>query len=370
MPTSKITIELEHQLAQMHNRRFCLLVSRGTTAIYLALKVLGLRPGKVILPSILCLNPANAVIYAGLEPFFCDVNLTDYNLDIEDLKRILKTHRDVRCLILAHSFGQPGDIEEIVNITQKNRIALIEDVAQALGGEYKGKPLGSFGDISILSFGHTKIIDVGGGGAILFDRKEYLKDFQYHLKRLPYRIKNYSSLNETYRKVYYALASIVREDFSLGRLYYSFPYLFRDLYLYGDLKVEFALKLKKALKTLKSVVDYRNENAGIYRKYLIHPKIRHPHYRFKGVFWRYSFLIHSPYQQDIAQAIRDKGIDVSNWYPPVHLFYDLDPRPLRKAEYLGKHIFNLWVDGRLIKRDIRRNIDCILKILDQYERKG
>ncbi len=370
MLTSRVQIALEHQLAQMHNRRFCLLVSRGTTAIYLALKVLGLHSGKVILPSILCLNPANAVIYAGLKPLFCDVNLSDYNLDAEDLKRILKTSKDIRCLILAHSYGQPADIDQIVEITQKNRIALIEDVAQALGGEYKGQPLGSFGDISILSFGHTKIIDVRVGGAILFDRKEYLKDFHYHLRRLPPKIKNYSLLNETYRKVYYSLASFVRKDFSLGRLYYSFPYLFRDLYLYGDLKVEFALKLKKALKTLKSIVDNRNENAGIYRKYLIHPKIRHPHYRFKGVFWRYSFLIHSPYQQDIAQAIRAKRIDVSNWYPPVHLFYDLDPRPLPQAEYLGKNIFNLWVDGRLTKKVIRRNIDCILKILDQYERKG
>lgn len=366
MQSKKVKISLENKLAEMHKRRYCLIVGRGTVAIYLALKALGYKKGKVILPSILCLSPANAVIYAGLKIFFADINLTDFNLDAKDLERILKKEKDVKAVLLPHIYGQPTDINKIIRIIEKYKVKLIEDVAQAMGGRYKGQPLGSFGEFSILSFGYSKILDVGGGGAILFDSKEYLKVIKYYLSNLPIRPKNYKALQNKYRKVYYSLASLIKKDYTLGRLYYTFPYIFKELYLFSNIDTDCVQNISRRLNDLNEIISRRNENAEYYKRYLNHEKIIHPRYRWDGVCWRYTFLIKGANQHRITEKIREKGIDVSNWYPPLHIFYQIYPQKLRNSEYLGKHVFNLWVDSTYSKKDIKKNADIILKIIDKY----
>jgi dTDP-4-amino-4,6-dideoxygalactose transaminase len=350
----------------MHRRRYCFFVTRGTTALYLTLKALGLRKGKVILPSNLCLSPANAVIYTGLIPIYCDINLDDFNLSIDNLERILKTEREIRALILPHIYGHPTDIDRVISLTEKYKVKLIEDAAQSLGGKYKGRPLGSFGEFSILSFGHAKILDVGGGGAILFDNKEYLKSIKYYLNQLPPKVRNYESLRRKYLSTYYTLASLVRRDYTLASLYYTFPYIFKNLFLFNHFDSNIINKIYTSLDDLERNVSQRNENAHYYRLYLNHEKIQHPKYKWEGVYWRYSFLIKNNHQQEITNEIRKKKIHISNWYPPIHLFYDIYPKSLKNAEYLGKHIFNLWVELSCSKRSIKKAIDVILKILDKY----
>ena len=358
---------LEEELATIHKRRYCIIVSRGTVAVYLALKALGYKTGKIIVPSNICLGPLNAVLYAGLEPYFCDVTLKDFNLDIDQLEQILKIQGDVRAVLLPHMYGHPTDIDRIVQLAQKYKVKLIEDAAQALGGEYKGQSLGSFGEFSILSFGHTKILDVGGGGALLFDRKEYLSDIQQHIRRLPWKVKGYKMLAEQYRKLYYALAPYVQEDYTWGPLYYTFPYIFKELYLFQDISIDFLRKLKTGLKTLKHIVERRNENAAHYIRHLRHPSIRHPQYQWSGVFWRYSFLIRYSQQQEIAKKIRQNGVDISNWYPPAHYFFQMQPQRLKNAEYIGRHVFNLWVGPDYSLRKIERNAETVLRVLSHYE---
>jgi len=110
---TKIINKLQAKLAEMHNRKHCVIVSRGAVAIYLALRVLGFNKGKVVMPSILCLSPANAVIYAGLEPIFCDINLADFNIDIDKLEKLLKEEKDIKAIILPHIYGQPTAIDKV-----------------------------------------------------------------------------------------------------------------------------------------------------------------------------------------------------------------------------------------------------------------
>ncbi len=369
MRKHKSLFHLEEKLARMHNRKYCIVVSRCSTAIYLALKALGFKSGKVVLPSILCLNPANAVIYAGLQPVFCDVNLTDFNLDTSDLERVLSQEKDVRAVILPHLYGQPTKIERVERIVRQYGVRLIEDVAQALGGEYQGSPLGSFGDFSVLSFGHTKIIDVGGGGAILFNNKRYFESIKKELRALPNKAKTYAALRQQYRTAYYTLAPLVKADSNLAKLYYGFPYVFKDLYLFKDVSLQLIKKISKGLMALPKIIKRRNQNAAYYKKYLRHKNIVHPRYVGGGVYWRYSFMVRGSWQQEIADEIRARKIDVSNWYPPVHLYYEIKPRKLKNAEYLGGHIFNLWVDPRLSKKEIQKNAEVVLEVLDKYERK-
>lgn len=355
---------LEERLAKMHQRKHCLIVSRGTVAIYLALKALGYETGKVVLPSILCLSPANAVIYAGLKPVFCDVSLMDFNLDVDSLERTLKTESDIRAVIMPHLYGQPTDIERIVELTEKYKVVLIEDAAQALGGSYKGLPLGSFGKFSILSFGHTKILDVGGGGALLFDDSGYLEPVNDWKGKLPVKVDNYHELKEQYSKVYYTIAALCKEDVNLGKLFLSFPHIFKDLYLFRDINDTVIENIYRGLNDLDDIVEKRNENGGYYKKHLQHEKITQPAYQWHGVYWRYSFLVNSNKQYDIAKEIRSNNIHVSNWYPPVHLFYGLDHPECKNAEYMGNHIFNLWVSSECKEEDIKKHAEVIMKALD------
>lgn len=355
---------LEEKLAAMHNRKHCILVSRGAAAIYLALKAFGYEKGQVAMPSILCLSPANAVIYAGLEPKYIDISLSDFNLDIKSLEQAIRKEKNIKVVILPHLYGQPGDIEKVVALCQEHDIRIIEDTAQALGGSYKGKPLGSFGDISILSFGHTKIIDAGGGGAMLFDAEEYLPRIKAAEKLIGKKKDNYEELSLAYRNDYYSLAESRRQHPGSGALYSAFPERFKDLYLFSDLAEEVVLMIDQSLKDLGTIIKIRRRNASICRKMLQHDSIVHPEQRWDGVPWRYSFLVKSDEQWAIADAARKRGLDISNWYPPLHLLYDAHPAQLKNAEYLGEHVFNLWVDQGLSEAKVKQNCRTFLEVLD------
>lgn len=365
MSSVKTKAALEGALSQMHERQYCLMAPRATTAITVILKALGFRGGKVVVPSVLCLNPANAILYAGLTPVYCDMDLNDFNLDIEDLEKILKAERGVRALILPHCYGQPADIEEVLKLCRRYNVILIEDAAQALGGEYKGRPLGSFGDFSVLSFGHTKILDAGSGGAILFNDKRYRSAVVKEIRALPAKAKNYEELSRAYPRTYYTFAEFFRKDAACASLYRQFPEMFRDLYIHNELNAGTLEKILKGLKGLRQAVQRRRENAEFYRKVLRHPKIRHPEYKWNGVCWRYSFMITGDKQFETADLIRNKGVHVSNWYPPVHLMYEQSPRRLKNAEYLASHVFNLWVDEGYSKQDIKKSAQSVLKVLER-----
>src|SRR3989339_378466 len=363
--TIDIKRSLEMKLAAMHNRKHCILVSRGATAIYLALKAFGYKRGKVALPSMLCMSPANAVMYAGLKPVFIDISLSDFNMEVKSLKKAIEKNQNVVAVILPHIYGQPGDIDEIVTLCKKHNIRLIEDAAPALGGSYKGSPLGAFGDISILSFGHTKILDCGGGGALLFDDDRYFQLINALIRKLPSKIRGYRQLQEKYSKKYYALANIVRRDPKKAGLYSVFPQTFKNLYLFKELDSKVLNDIRSSLNGLQKIVKTRNENAALYSKLLNHPLIIQPKYKEKGTFWRYSFLVKGGRQHELAQLIREKGVAVSNWYAPLHLMYRKKPAKLKNAEYLGDHVFNLWVDESISKAAIRRNCDLFIKVLNE-----
>jgi len=161
--------QLEDRLCAYFGRKHCCVTGRGATAIYLALRALPLKAGKVVLPAVVCPSPANAAMYAGFDPTFCDVSLQDYNMDVSSLEQVLSQYDDVVAVMPVHLYGYPADMDEIIGVARRKGLYVIEDAAQAMGGKYKGKKLGSLGDMSIISFGHTKILDIGWGGAVLTD---------------------------------------------------------------------------------------------------------------------------------------------------------------------------------------------------------
>jgi len=360
--------ELEERLATFVGRKHCCLVGRGATAIYLALRALPVRSGKVVVPAIMCPSPVNAVLYAGLEPVFCDIALDDYNMDISSLERLLEMHDDIVAIMPVHLYGHPGDLESIQKIASERGLFVIEDAAQALGAEYSGRQVGSFGDFSILSFGHTKIVDAGWGGAVLCDDDFFAASVRHTLTDVPERPSDIARKSASYRAAYYALQSLCEMDERLNDLYLPFPSIYRDMYLFR-ISPDIPERISAGLDLLPEIVEKRCRNAREYDRLLSHPFIRKPTYRHAGVPWRFSFLLNVAEQRAVTSELRAAKIDVSNWYPPLYRWYPsgkVQPQTMfPNADFLGKHVINLWVDPDLELGSIRRTCETLWKVLDR-----
>lgn len=156
-------------------------VSNGTVAIHLALKALGIGEGdEVIIPDLTFAATINAVLLANARPVLVDVDAESWTISVEEIKKALSPK--TKAIIPVHIYGQACDMDEIMSIAKEHDLKVIEDCAEAHGAEFKGKRVGSFGDIATFSFFANKIITTGEGGmcmtnsAELDDKMRQLRD--------------------------------------------------------------------------------------------------------------------------------------------------------------------------------------------------
>ncbi len=150
----------------------------GTAALHLALLLLNVKQGdEVLCQSMTFAASANPITYAGATPVFVDSERETWNISPALLEKAIlerkKKGKLPKALILVHLYGMPANLKEILEITQKHEIALIEDAAESLGSTYQGRNTGTFGDISVLSFNGNKIITTSGGGALVSKNPDY-----------------------------------------------------------------------------------------------------------------------------------------------------------------------------------------------------
>lgn len=155
-------------------------VCNGTVALHLALLALGIGPGdEVIVPTLTYIASVNAISYTGATPVFVDSIADTWQMDPSDIQK--KITPATKAVMAVHLYGQPCDMDTIVTICKDNDLFLIEDCAEALGSFYKGRHVGTFGDIATFSFFGNKTITTGEGGMVttndetLFDRSVHFK---------------------------------------------------------------------------------------------------------------------------------------------------------------------------------------------------
>ena len=170
----------EQDLKHYHalNKQEVVALSAGTAALHLGLIMLGVeRDDEVICQSFTFSASANPITYQGAKPVFVDSEPDTWNMDpallreaIED--RIQKTGRKPKAIIPVHLYGMPAKMDEIIAIAQEYEIPILEDAAEAIGSEYKGKKCGTLGVYGALSFNGNKMITTSGGGALICPNRE------------------------------------------------------------------------------------------------------------------------------------------------------------------------------------------------------
>lgn len=158
--------EFEKEFAHFSDSDFAIAVSNGTTALELALKAIDIQPGdEVIIPPRTFLATASSVVTWGGIPVFADVEQTSGNISAASIKQ--KITQKTKAIIVVHLAGWPCEMDEILALAKEHDLKVIEDCAQAHGAKYKGRSVGSIGDIGCWSFCQDKIMTTGGEGGMV-----------------------------------------------------------------------------------------------------------------------------------------------------------------------------------------------------------
>ena len=157
----------ESELSEICGAEFCVATSSGTTALHLALMALDVGIGdEVIVPNLTFGASVNSIIHTGATPVLVDISGDDWNLCPEEILKVISSN--TKAIMPVHLYGNPCQMEKIMQIATDHNLLVIEDCAEALGANILGKPVGSFGDASAFSFFANKAITCGEGGATVF----------------------------------------------------------------------------------------------------------------------------------------------------------------------------------------------------------
>jgi dTDP-4-amino-4,6-dideoxygalactose transaminase len=157
--------EFERRFAARVGTADAVAVSSGTTALFLAMHVLGIGAGdEVIVPSLTFIASVNAIVHCGATPVLVDVDPRTYNLDPDAVEAAVTPR--TRAIMVVHQLGMPADLDRIEAIGRRHGIHVVEDAACALGSSYKGRPIGGSGNLAAFSFHPRKVVVTGEGGMI------------------------------------------------------------------------------------------------------------------------------------------------------------------------------------------------------------
>jgi dTDP-4-amino-4,6-dideoxygalactose transaminase len=195
-------MEFERKFAAWQGSKYAISASSGTAALHIALSALGIGPGdEVIVPSYTFIASSFSVVQAGAVPRFADVNIDDHCISIESAEKLLNER--TRAIMAVHLYGNVCDMDSILDFANKNNLFVVEDNAEAFGGEYKGKKTGTLGDIAACSFCQNKTFTTGGeGGMVTTDDEDLVwqaRSFRDH----GYDVKQRLSLLELEQRLPY-----------------------------------------------------------------------------------------------------------------------------------------------------------------------
>lgn len=194
----------------------------GTAAIHMALYELGVGPGdEVIVPVLTFVAAVNPVVYVGAKPVFVDVDIETFTIDSKKIEEAIT--KRTKAIIPVHLYGNPCNMDKIMNIARQHNLYVIEDATESLGAKYRGKHTGTFGNLGCFSFNGNKTITTGGGGAVVGNNKRKLEHIKFLVNQARVESKGYyhSEIGFNYRmtniEAALGLAQMERLDDTLSK---------------------------------------------------------------------------------------------------------------------------------------------------------
>jgi|GEM_PF-5647945 len=352
---------LEKKIADYFNRKYCIFLGSGGTSLYVIFKALGFEKGDTVLyPDITCETALNPSIYAGLKAVFSDIRLYDYNFDIEKTVLLSKT-QNVKAIVATHIFGHSLDLSELKKKVSKD-VIIIEDAAQSFGAKIDSSITGNMGDASIISFGKNKIIDCGGGGAVLTDSKEFYEKCCEIRKKINNDISARENLRKQFMLDYFSISKNANDskDFITERDKLKLKY--KDVYVFqADKEL-----INTALNKIDNIDEIINKRIEISNKiydfikgnidYITLPKIDGD-----KLLWRLSFIVKEG-RDKLYDELINNGFKVTKFFKPLHKEYDLDENLFPSSNYFYQYIINLRLDINM------NDINKLFKILSSIQR--
>lgn len=372
--------ELQDYFLTNYHAREVLVTQSGRAALYILLSTI-LEPGdEVITQAFTCLVVPNSVVWAGGVPVFADININTYNIDTVDLEK--KITKKTKAVIVQHTFGIPADLFEIQAICKKHNLMLIEDCAHALGAEYDGKLLGSFGDGAIFSFNQDKVVSGVSGGAMIIKNPEIAKQFKNLKLKFQPSEKKYIFKSLLHPLIwFFALPLYNFLSFGKGIVFIAWKTrILGNTVTPSEQKGEMPKEITRSLsnpqarlvlqglRRLEKDNLRRIEIAKRYKEELNFSSITHSEVNknTKPIYLRYPIRVESP--RGLLSLTRKNGIILGEWYDqPIfpwnetaQKYYNLGDCPV--AEKAGQKIINLPTFPRLKDAEVDRIIKVIKRV--------
>lgn len=344
------TSAFETELADYVQAPHVVTVNSCTSALFLSLLVSGVQAGdEVICPSLTWCSTANAALYLGAKPVFCDVDADTLNATAESIKACLSER--TKAVIVVHMGGLAADVSAIRDILPDN-VALIEDAAHAIGSTYAdGSPVGSSGNLVCFSFYANKNLSTGEGGAIaLSDPKIAERLHSLRLHALP---------AHAWQRFSNAKVNIVPHLSELG---YKMNYT--------DLQAAIG---RSQLKRMPAFAEIRQRIANIYLEKIpgVIPGVRFQYGLDQPGHAKHLFLCLLPDGMTLDRdqfllALREKNIGASLHYEPLHnmpLYAEVRHDALPVTDWIGKRIITMPIGNAMSTDDATDVVDAIREVM-------
>ena len=318
----------ESAFAKFCGAKYGISCCNGTAALHLALLAFDVGPGdEVIVPTLTFVATANAVAHCGAKSVFVDSEPETWNIDVSKIEE--KITKKTKGIIVVHLYGHPADMDPVLEIAQRHKLFIIEDTAEAHGAEYKGRPVGSIGDIGTFSFYGNKIITTGEGGMIVTNSENLARK-----------------------------AKLLRGQGMDSNKRYWFPILG---YNYRMTNIAAAIGLAQ-LEKIDWQIERRRENAKLYKKFLeksLNVSVQPEKEWAKNVYWMTSILLGnncSLKRDELIARLYEAGIETRPVFYPMHTlpiygnYNKKEKFPV--SEKLARNGLNLPSSSTLTDKDI------------------
>jgi perosamine synthetase len=325
----------ERLLAEYCGTRHAIVTNNGTTSLHLALAAMGVAEGdEVIMPTLSYVATANAAVYCNATPVFVDCEPEYFSMDPEKIEKAITPR--TKAIMTVPLYGHPVDMDPIQRVAQEHGLAVLEDSAESLGAEYKGRRIGSLALCSSFSFFGNKTITTGEGGAITTDNDELAMRMRYLRGQAVDPSKNYwhKEIGFNYRMTNLAAAIGVAQ----------------------------AERLPIHVERRRQVAKWYKEALWSHQSYLQLPKQAD---WAKHSYWMYTVLIREAnlqFRDQMIHELANLGVETRPVFYPIHTmpshFRNQRYPVSERCSYSG---LNLPTHGRMTKADVEFVADSMSK---------